>query len=222
MIAIKENQTIDVEALKQVLLSRKTITPRFRLPMTYEQARAALLSAYMAEVEYRYCTFVPDADTSAHISAAARWLTGDNAKPGLFLCGKCGNGKTTLIHAIKSLINWVCSDDSLDAQHYLKIENARSITDLAKQKSPDYTKLLCVEMLAIDELGSEPSEVLEYGNVINPTIDLLTHRYERRLFTIATSNLAPKDIEHHYGERIADRFREMMVTIPFDNDSFRK
>ena len=77
-------------------------------------------------------------------------------------------------------------------------------------------------MLAIDDLGTEPAEVLDYGNVFNPAIDLLSARYTDQLFTVVTTNLTPKQIREHYGDRIADRFNEMFERIVFDNSTYRK
>ena len=68
-------------------------------------------------------------------------------------------------------------------------------------------------MLGIDDLGTEPSEVLDYGNVYTPVIDLLTKRYEEQLFTVITTNLTPQQIREHYGDRIADRLNEMVKKI---------
>lgn len=45
------------------------------------------------------------------------------------------------------------------------------------------------EILAIDDLGTEPREIIEYGNVLSPIIDLISYRYEHQLPTIITSNL---------------------------------
>ena len=49
-----------------------------------------------------------------------------------------------------------------------------------------------IDVLGLDDLGTEPSEVLDYGNVYTPVIDLLTKRYEEQLFTIITTNLTPQ------------------------------
>ena len=76
-------------------------------------------------------------------------------------------------------------------------------------------------MLSIDDLGVEPSEVLDYGNVLSPVIELLSRRYNAQLFTIVTTNLTPKQIREHYGERIADRFNEMFERIVFENSTYR-
>lgn len=76
-------------------------------------------------------------------------------------------------------------------------------------------------MLGIDDLGTEPSEVLDYGNIYTPVIDLLTKRYEEQLFTIITTNLTPQQIRRHYGDRIADRLNEMVKKIVFNNCTYR-
>ena len=76
-------------------------------------------------------------------------------------------------------------------------------------------------MLAIDDLGIEPAEVMDYGNILNPVIDLISYRYNEQLFTIVTTNLNPKQIRDKYGDRIADRFNEMMKKVIFENDSYR-
>lgn len=77
-------------------------------------------------------------------------------------------------------------------------------------------------MLGIDDMGIEPMEVLEFGNLHRPLTDLLTMRYENRGFTFITTNLVPQQIRKLYGDRIADRLNEMVDKIVFDNPSFRK
>ena len=76
-------------------------------------------------------------------------------------------------------------------------------------------------MLAIDDLGTEPLEIQDYGNIMSPMVDLLTRRYDKQLFAIVTTNLMPKEIRPKYGVRIGDRFNEMMVKIQFENDTYR-
>ena len=57
--------------------------------------------------------------------------------------------------------------------------------------------------------------------MLNPAIDLLSARYTDQLFTVVTTNLTPKQIREHYGDRIADRFNEMFERIVFDNSTYR-
>ena len=76
-------------------------------------------------------------------------------------------------------------------------------------------------MLAIDDLGKEPTEVLDYGNVLSPVVDLMEYRYQHQLFTAVTTNLTPDEIRDKYGKRIADRFNEMLEVIVFEDISYR-
>jgi len=62
---------------------------------------------------------------------------------------------------------------------------------------------------------------MDYGNRVTPVIDLLSSRYDRMMFTVVTTNLTPKQIRSTYGDRIADRFNEMMLIIPYESPSFR-
>ena len=77
------------------------------------------------------------------------------------------------------------------------------------------------EILAIDDLGTEPREIIEYGNVLSPIIDLISYRYEHQLPTIITSNLTPQQISEVYGKRIGDRLKETTEIVPFLNGSYR-
>ena len=76
-------------------------------------------------------------------------------------------------------------------------------------------------MLAIDDFGTEPLEVMDYGNVLYPITDLLTTRYDRNLYTILTTNLTPQETRPRYGDRIADRLNEMMGKVIFANSTYR-
>ena len=75
--------------------------------------------------------------------------------------------------------------------------------------------------LGIDDLGTEPAEVQDYGNIMYPIKELLTMRYDAQLFTVFTTNLEPKDIRQRYDNRIADRLNEMMVKIVYNNKTYR-
>ena len=95
---------------------------------------------------------------------------------------------------------------SYGACYGLTIVDALHIAQLCKSNHTKYhLELAQNEMLAIDDLGTEPVEVMDYGNIITPVINLLTKRYEAHLFTIVTTNLDPKEIHKRYGDRIADR-----------------
>lgn len=77
------------------------------------------------------------------------------------------------------------------------------------------------DLLGIDDSGTEPAEVQDYGNIMYPIKELLTMRYDAQLFTVFTTNLEPKDIRQRYDNRIADRLNEMMVKIVYNNKTYR-
>lgn len=205
-----------------MLEQRKTMRENFRLPFSKEDATLALTAAVKAEVEFRRMEFIENEALESQIERMAAWLTTDNSKIGMLLCGRCGNGKTTLVKAFQNLINVLRLPNKWRNETWaIRICNAVDVTHLCKENWKEWHKLCRVQMLAIDDLGTEATEVINYGNVLNPIIDLLTRRYDEQLFTIITTNLMPDEIRDKYGVRIADRFNEMMERIIFGNDTYR-
>lgn len=204
------------------LKERRITRARFSLPMTPEQCTMALTTAYRYEVEYRHRNYCDDAHTKPIIGNVASWLCDkDKSHFGLMFCGGTGNGKTTMACAIKSLYEFLTSNEPPSERKRFIALPATEINNLAKNNIDRYKSVCMTPLLIIDDLGQEPAEVLDYGNVINPTIDLLAKRYTEQLFTIITTNLAPKQIREKYGDRIADRFNEMVKKFIFSRDTFR-
>ena len=179
-----------------------------------------LTASYMAEVEYRHRKFSENPELSKQIAKAARWLVTQD-RFGILLCGVPGNGKTTLMLAIRSLINYLDMTDSYNEKMSVTRIDAREIARLNKDDFAKFDRIRSKKMLAIDDMGLEPAEVMDYGNILNPVVDLLSYRYDEQLFTIVTTNLKPEEIRQKYGDRIADRFNEMMERIIFYNSSYR-
>lgn len=207
-----------MERLKSQLLQRKITKERFRLECTVNQAKDMLTASYMAEVEYRRHKYNPLAEE--YISKAAEWLVAGE-RFGLLMCGLTGNGKTTLMLAILSLINYFDLRDDYNNELRVKLIDARELVRLNKDNYQLFRTYRNAPMLAIDDIGTEPAEVLDYGNVLSPIVDVLSYRYNEQLFTLATTNLGPKDIRNKYKDRIADRFNEMMEKLIFTNHSYR-
>jgi DNA replication protein DnaC len=160
-----------------------------------------------------------DDETQGHIFRLASWLTDPtDTHFGVMLIGGVGNGKTTMLHALKKGYWLMMLDESYryQAEYRLDIVNAKMLTDTHKTWN----------RLGIDELGVEPIEVQEYGNITTPSSDVLTYRYDRRLPTFVTTNMAqrPEDgetLRQRYGNRLADRFNEMFFVIGFYGPSYR-
>ena len=181
-----------------------------------------------AEVEYRGGTFRLDSDIRSYILEAARWLINPNSTTGLMLCGLCGNGKTTLAKAISRLIEFLTEREfGFSARSVMLFITAKEICRICaagekfKQQYDDYGRLISEPMMIIDDLGEEPREVMVYGMIHTPIIDVLSERYAKQLVTIVTTNLDVDELVLKYGPRIGDRLEEMVTPIVFRNDSFR-
>ena len=213
-----------VEELTRKIMQRRTISARFRFKMAAQDAFHLLAAHYAFEVKRRHGTPVFDENTLKNLNELARYITQDDPKFGVMMSGTCGNGKTTLLYTLKSAIYELLMRGHFDMERNyingLVIVDAREITQIAKDLD-EYREYRSLELLAIDDLGKEPIEVLDYGNVLNPVIDLLEYRYNRQLFTVVTTNLVPKEIREKYGARIADRFNEMLEVIRFKDISYR-
>lgn len=230
MIPNRQIDTQSVEELIQLLGARKITPTRFNIDMTREQLANALYATYIVEVRARRGNMILDKDTRQHISDAADWLRDPDGKTGLMMTGLYGNGKTTLMMAMCNLINWLFASSLSSERKTIRVVKAKEIAWMAidKDRRTAFEKMYTEEMLAIDEVGEEPAEIVNYGMVFTPIRDLLEERYARQKLTIIATNLVQSDkkqlyqISEHYGERVVDRMREMMKIIPFHNPSYRR
>ena len=189
--------------------------------MSLKQAADILLAAYQAEVEYRHRKFIEDKATKTNIERLAAFLIRDDAKFGVMLCGVPGNGKTTLLYAFQSAVNWLNDIGHFEGKRAgIRIVDAKEVVMLAKDFEA-FRNLRNMPMIAIEDMGREPIEVLDYGNILNPVVDMLEYRYNMQLFTFITTNLTKSQIREKYGNRIADRFNEMLEVIIFKNETYR-
>ena len=217
-----DNKIPSVEALKSMLAQQRTMRPRFKFPIVEEELIRYLQAAIMEEVEYRHRTFEPSDSLNERIRKMAQWLANDNTKNGMMLCGTCGNGKTTFIKAAQKLFNLFRLPDNYNNSTFgIKLITAKDIVYLYKSNFKSWKDLAKSPMIVIDDLGCEPTELLDFGNVSNPVIDLLSIRYDEQLTTLISTNLTPAEIRAKYGDRIADRLNEMVERIHFDNATFR-
>ena len=209
----------------QAVLNKRTnnnAIERFRITQFDEQTVCSmLLLSYQSEVEMRRIQFISDDNTKEKVSKAAKWLTG-NYKVGLMLYGGVGNGKTTLGRSIGNLISILYNSAvSSERKGVCRI----SALDLAKIVADDpvrFNKLKNIDMLFVDDIGIEPASVKSWGNEYSPVTELVYARYDRQLFTLATSNLNDAELQDRYGIRISDRFNEMFEKVYFTGKSYRK
>jgi len=196
-----------------VLLQQRITRTGFKINLPTEEVRILLTAAYRAEVASRNMKYQESEETNSAIKKMADALTTKSHKTGIVLCGTCGNGKTTLVRALQNSLIYLKLRNL--AEYGLPIMDAREVANRMKESKT-------VPLLAIEDMGKEPTTKLDYGNILNPVIEVLEHRYNEQLFTVISTNLTAKEIKEKYGTRIADRFNEMMSVIIFTGKSFRR
>lgn len=201
------------------LLKRRTTRESSKLLNQDPNVVKTVLDASVRlEIKDRSVTFVKTDEYNEILDKVVDWLTTD-VKDGIYLCGVCGNGKTTFLNGISNAYNLFRKQDENGDTITIKLVGAREVSLMSLE---DIKRLAKVPALAIDDLGTEPREVMNFGNVYEPMNMLLEERYCHRLMTLISSNIKPEDIKEIYGARIADRFAEMMYKVNFKNNSFRK
>jgi DNA replication protein DnaC len=207
---------------------------RFYLPFDPEKLYQLLGARYKAEVLKRVSAdkYVSlNEEMKQNIMDVAKWLCDPNKRPGLLLYGNVGTGKTTLLHALAKIINTCCEKErdsnnkykaTLEEWNVVTVIKAKTVINESVDPKGRYNIMLSTAIMAIDELGVEPTESKLYGNVSEPLIDLLCERYDRQLCTIISTNMGASEIADRYGRRVSDRFNEMFATVPFTDKSFRQ
>ena len=191
--------------------------------MSFDDAKVYLLAAYQAEVGRRHKVFEQNEHFDAQLNLIANYLTGGSKKFGLMFCGLCGNGKTTWAKALQLLVSGLNLKNPINNLYYVfPLWNAKDLAMRSKGNYNDWRNVMRYQLMIVDDLGTEPREVMEFGNVYTPLIDLITTRYEEQLYTIFTTNLTPAQLEEKYGKRIVDRLNEMVEKVVFENESYRR
>ena len=200
------------------------MTRGLALPMENREAKNALYGYYKREVERRKNEFVMTDELKQQISEVGDFLTTETRYYGLFLPGSIGNGKTTMLKAIRNLLIYLVENDRIrycEGDKYPRFVTARDMANIAKN-ADEFRSLKTTKYLILDDLCEEPAEVLSFGNYIYPFVELLEYRYEQMLPTFISSNFGAVDIEEKYhSARISDRMKEMFKIISFKEESFR-
>lgn len=165
----------------------------------------------------------------------AKWFTDTTTKPWLFLIGKVGTGKTTMLRAIRDVqrclvISWIDGFSNLEYTKRYESVNA-SAFDLVEYSTSEEHKYLYGRILKgdsrctylyLDDVGQEPIEVKNYGNSIVPFVEIVNRRYASQLPMVVTSNLTMANFGERYGDRVLDRIKEMSEILTFTGKSYRR
>jgi DNA replication protein DnaC len=198
--------------------NRTTARTRFEFPVP-DTVDADLTACYQSVVEEFGSVFASTPDTLRVLKASANWLRA--GKSGLLLTGGVGTGKTKLMMAFNYLIRYYTGD-----LQSLKMFSAPKICDLARSKIDTEvetaSRLKTYRYVGIDDLGTEPIVIKNWGTELSPVIDALYARYDAGLATVITTNDSMDTIRSKYGERIYDRICEQYDRITFNFKSFRR
>ena len=208
----------------QSTLTSANMTRGLRLPLSDKDVKNLIYGFYKREVEVRKRTFRFTAELRDNISRIGDFLTTEDNYYGLFMPGTVGNGKTTMMRAIKDLFVYLIDKEKItycEGDKYPTFLTARELAEISRDKN-SFKIVKNTKYLFIDDLGAEPVEISNYGNFVYPYIDVLEYRYDRLLPTFISSNFNASDLCNKYeSERVKDRMKEMFQIISFKEESFR-
>lgn len=194
-------------------------TRTFRIGRPAHEVRDNLLSIYgrLIVESGKTVRFTPEHYRA--VDLAAWWLTTGQTW-GLKIMGGVGTGKSTLMEAIRLLVNDYMRQVPPQAQVFINTFDASAVAETFRSDSDVCQLFFRYRAVAIDDLGIEPTTVKYYGNEIMPLTDILHRRANDRKITFVVTNLDKVSIRAKYGERVYDRMRDM-TTILLDGDSNR-
>jgi DNA replication protein DnaC len=195
-----------------------TESPRFnfQVPDTVE---GDLLQCYGHAVRASGVEMQLTDDTKKVLRSVANWLR--SGRRGLLLSGSCGTGKTKVIQALSYLFDFYGN-----GRNGLRVHSAAKIAEMCVSKAEgdasDLGMLKTAKYVGIDDVGTEPVSVKNWGTEILPVADIIYCRYNAMKVTVMSTNLGMEKIRTTYGDRIYDRICEMCEKISFNFQSFRQ
>lgn len=125
----------------------------------------------------------------------------------LLFTGGVGRGKSAAMRVV------ICCIQAATNRQRVMWKSAR---DLAADKDLQ-REAKAIDLLVIDDLGTEPTEVVEYGTRTTPLADVIEHRYNHSMPTYMTTNLDGEVLQKHIGARVVSRISEMAGVVKFND-----
>jgi len=137
-----------------------------------------------------------------------------NGHKWVLLAGNIGTGKTTLLRLFAQAYGII---ELKPVKLYSTAKFCLEYGNIGEQAILDNEHgLMC-----IDDLGVEPKTQNRYGTVSDPISTLLFLRYESKARTFCSTNLDAAKLKARYGDRLAERFKEMYDVVAFTGESKR-
>ena len=143
----------------------------------------------------------------------------DTKNLNLLITGTIGQGKTFLLNCIYERVV-SRGQAAIRISAFRMFEAMRRHHRFSSAEEREFTELMEVPLLLIDDLGTEPM-------MNNITVEylflLLNERMANRRHTVIATNLSPAQLNEHYGERVASRIldRSRGATIKFSGKDVR-
>lgn len=168
-------------------------------------------------------TYPVSAATKPAVDGLKAWAQADldyqSGRVSLLLWGPYGTGKTGLA---VSAMREMSRDQQMPALFLTTPDLLDRIRSTYSRESSESEKDLVqavkdIDLLVLDDLGAErPSDWVR-----EKLFTIINHRHDECMPTIFTSNLAPKELAEHLGERTAWRIVEMSTVIHVSGPNLR-
>lgn len=136
------------------------------------------------------------------------WCNKESDKNLVYLLGQTGTGKTHLLSCM--------ANEFIKQNKIVMLTTAFNLSQMfikyhsSKEKAEILDDLLSVEVLFIDDLGTEPF----FNNITREyTYLIINERRMKNLKTVITSNLTPSELKDRYDERIFSRILDKKTSI---------
>ena len=200
---------------------------RFVFPFQYDQYIQLLIQSANVILEKRRerNTFIIDRFNEPVIEQLYLYLKMDehfegDLQKGIMLMGKYGCGKTIILESIVGMYNTIISELFIQKPLFKFIKSINLLEDLKQNSIQPHSK----RPLVIDELGREPKQIMDFGNLRSPMIELLCERHDTGAWTHGTTNFTLETLsaENQYGRMTGDRLKSMFNFIELKGNSRRK